>query len=100
MTEYNNNKQKRPTYNRIIECCAYFGVACIAISLILATCFQGANALYNAFKTIGDALAYLLSIILAGYWVRRQRHIAWLICYIVFVVVIVVLYVIGLVNIF
>lgn len=84
--------------NKVLECVAFFGVACIAIALIFAICFQGNNVVYNAFKTVGDAIAYSLSIVLAFLWVKRKKHVAWLVCYIIFVVVIIVLYVIGLVH--
>ncbi len=92
----NNNDNSR--LNKVLECVAFFGVACIAISLIFAICFQGNNVIYISFKTVGDGIAYSLSIVLAFLFVKRQKHIAWLICYVVFVVVIVVLYVIGLVH--
>lgn len=95
---YNNNDNSR--INKILECVAFFGVACIAVSLIFAICFQGNNIVYISFKTIGDAIAYSLSIILAFLWVKRQKHMAWLICYVIFVVVIIVLYVMGIVHAF
>lgn len=90
-----NNNHNGNNFNRIMECVAFFGVACIAISLIFAICFQGNLKVFTAFKSVGDAIAYILSIILAGFWVRRQRNIAWLICYVIFVVVIVVMYFMG-----
>lgn len=95
----NKNSQKF-SFNMVLECCAFFGIACIAIALVFAVCFQGSNTIYNAFKTVGDAIAYSLSMIMACFWVKRQKHIAWVICYVVFVVLIVVLYIVGIVRAF
>ncbi len=85
--------------NKVLECCAFFGIACIAIALIFAVCFQGTTIIYNIFKTIGDAVAYILAIALAGFYVKGKTHKAWLVLYIIFVVVIVVFYILGLVKI-
>lgn len=94
MSEKNPHKY---SFNTALECIAFFGIACIAIALVFSVCFKGNNSVSNAFKYVGDAIAYILSMILALYWVRKQRHVAWLICYVVFVVLIIVLFIVGLI---
>ncbi len=86
-------KQKSLAANKILSFCAYIGIACIAIALLLSACFKGNTNVENVFRSIGEVIAYILAMILAFYWVRSRKHIAWLVCYIIFVVTIVVLYI-------
>ena len=81
----------------ILEFVAYIGTACIAIALLLVTIFKGNGTIAQACSSIGQAIAYVITMIVAGSWVKRKKHIAWLICYIVFVVSIIVLYILGIV---
>ena len=97
MSNKNKTSSARWGLQKILDFCAYIGTACIAIALIFSVIFKGNGSLYMAFKAIGESIAYILSMILAAFWVRRKKHIAWLICYIVFVVVIVVMYIVTLV---
>lgn len=87
----------RWSFQKVLDFCAYIGTACIAIALILSVALKSNGSLTSAFKIIGDTIAYVLAMILAGFWVKRKRHIAWLICYIVFVVVIIVMYIVNVV---
>ncbi len=82
---------------KVMEFVAYIGTALIAIALMLVTIFKGQGTLSQAFSSVGQAIAYIITMIVAGSWVRRKRHVAWLICYVVFVVAIIVLYILGLV---
>lgn len=82
--------------SKILEFCAYIGTGLIAIALLLSVIF-GSGSLSQAFSNVGQAIAYIVTMIIAGLWVRRKRHVAWLVCYIVFVVAIVVLYILGIV---
>ncbi len=84
-------------YHKIIEFCAYIGTACIAIALVLSAIFKGQGDLFRAFNIVGQAIAYILAMVLAAGWVKRKKHVAWLVCYLVFVVVIIVMYVVTLV---
>lgn len=86
-------KPKSLVSNKILSFCAYIGIACIAIALLLSACFKGNTNVGNVFRSIGEVIAYILAIILAFFWVKSHKHIAWLICYIIFVVTIVVLYI-------
>lgn len=72
---------------------AFIGIGCIAVSLLLTLIFEGRVALSGAFKAVGECIAYIISIILAFYWVNSHRHVAWIVCYVVFVVTIVVLFI-------
>lgn len=84
-------------FQKILDFSAYIGTACIAIALILSVALKANGSLTSAFKIIGDTIAYVLAMILAGFWVKRKRHIAWLICYIIFVVIIIVMYIVNVV---
>ncbi len=82
------------SFQKVLDFFAYIGTACIAIALIFGLAFGGTNV-GNAFNTIGQCIAYIISMIMAAFWVRRKRQIGWLIAYIVFVVVIVVMYILN-----
>ena len=92
-----NNSSNRPknklTFNQVLAFVAYLGIGFIAIALILTLIFENNISLSNVFKTIGEVIAYLISIFLAFFWVKTHPHKAWLICYVIFVVTIVVLYI-------
>lgn len=88
-----NKNLKKINFNSILSFIAYIGIGCIAVALILTLVFENDATLSNAFRTIGEVIAYLISIFLAFFWVKSHPHKAWLICYVVFVVTIVVLYI-------
>ncbi len=89
-------KKSTWSISKIFEFTAYIATGLIAISLMLSVIF-GSGTLSQAFESIGQAIAYIVTMVVAGLFVRRKKHIAWLICYIVFAVAIVVLYVLGVV---
>ncbi len=84
-------------FQKILNFCAYVSCACIAIALILTVIFKGNDDLSKIFNNIGTAIAYILVMILAGSFIKTQHHIAWIISYVVFVVVIVVMYIVALI---
>lgn len=88
---------KNMSVERALQLIAYIGTALIAIALMLVTIFKGNGTVSQACSQVGQAIAYIITMIVAGSWVRSRKHIAWLICYIVFVVAIIVLYVLGIV---
>lgn len=90
-------EKKRIDYEKVFSLIAYIGTACIAIALMLVAIFKGNGRISSAFSSVGQAIAYIITMIVAGLWVRKQKHVAWLICYVVFVVAIIVLYVLGIV---
>lgn len=88
-----NKKQKGRRYNSILAFVAYIGIGCIAFALLLTLIFKGDTKLTQAFSAVGQVIAYIICIVLAYSWVKSQKHIAWLICYVIFVVTIVVLFI-------
>ena len=88
-----NKNSKKINFNSILSFIAYICIGCIAVALILTLVFENDATLSNAFRTVGEVIAYLISIFLAFFWVKSHTHKAWLICYVVFVVTIVVLYI-------
>ena len=82
---------------KVFEFIAYIGTACIAIALMLVTIFKGNGAVSSTIRYVGEAIAYVVTMIVAASWVKRKKHVAWLICYVVFVVAIVILYILGIV---
>ncbi len=87
-----DNKRKL-NLNSILSFSAYIGIGCIAISLLLTLILERDVTLSNAFESIGQAIAYILCMILAFSWVKTHRKIAWIVCYVVFVVTIMVLFI-------
>ncbi len=82
-------------FNSLLAFVAYIGIGCIALALLLTLVLKGDTNLSRAFSLVGQVIAYVISIVLAFYWVKEHRHIAWIICYVVFVVTIVVLFILN-----
>lgn len=82
---------------KIIQFFAYIATGFIAIALLISAIFGNSGTIASAFASIGQAIAYIVTLIVAGSFVRSKRHIAWLICYVIFAVSIVVFYILGLV---
>lgn len=86
-------KEKKFSFNSILSFTAFIGIGCIAISLLLTLVFENDIKLSAAFSSIGQVIAYVLCIILAFSWVKKHKQIPWIVCYVVFVVTIVVLFI-------
>ena len=82
---------------KIIQFSAYIATGFIAVALLLSAIFGGNGTISQACASIGQAIAYIVTLIVAGAYVKGKRHVAWLVCYIVFAVSIVVLYIVNLV---
>ncbi len=89
-----NNQNERWSWEKIFELFAYIGIGCIAIALLLSAIF-GSKTLADIFRCVGEAVAYIVCIVVAGLWVKRKTHVVWLILYVVFTVSIVVLYIVN-----
>ena len=91
----NNNSSKRGFKNNVwLSLVAFIGIGCIAVALLLSLILEGkAGNVAGAFNAVGQVIAYVISIVVAFYWVNTHRHIAWIVCYVVFVVTIVVLFI-------
>lgn len=86
-------KDKGINFTKILAFVAYIGIGCIAIALLLTLIFKGDTKLSNAFSAVGEVIAYSISIILAFLWVKSHKQIPWIVCYVIFVVTIVVLFI-------
>lgn len=91
---------------KILDCVAYFAIMCIAVALILRLAFkEHSPQVADAFRSIGECMAYIVCIWLGFYWTMRKRYtgwnkrnIWWLICWIVATVVIVVIYIFAVIK--
>lgn len=99
MEEKQNSKEfklkddKKSKPNQVLAFVAYLGIGCIAVALLLTLIFKGDTTLADAFSAVGQVIAYIISMILAYSWVKTHKHVAWIICYVIFVVTIVVLFI-------
>ena len=89
--------EKKLDLKKIFEFTAYIGTGCVAVALLMVAIFKGNGVVSQVFSNIGQAIAYIITMIVAGFFVKKQKHVAWLICYVVFVVAITILYILGLV---
>ncbi len=87
------NKKEKLSFNQVLSFIAFIGIGAIAIALIFTLVFENNVTVSYVFRTIGDVIAYLIAIFLAFFWVKTHPHKAWLVCYVIFVVTIVVLYI-------
>lgn len=77
---------------------AYIAVAFIAVALILGKIFSAFPKLAmvtNALSLIAQIIAYTITAVFAFYYAKSRKHIAWMICYILFVIAIIVFLVLG-----
>lgn len=95
MNNYNKNSNSW-SWAKVVELAAYIAIGCIAIALLLSAIF-GSKSIANAFSLVGEAIAYVVAIVVAGLWVRRKTHVAWLVLYVIFAVSIIVLYIVNIV---
>ncbi len=82
-------------WNNFLAFVAYIGIGCIAIALLLTLILKGNTKLSDAFNSVGEVIAYIICICLAFTWVKNHRAIAWIVCYVIFVVTIVVLFILN-----
>lgn len=77
---------------------AYIAIAFIAVALILGKIFAAvglSSTVIGALNLIAQIIAYTITAVFAFYYAKSRKHIAWMICYILFVVAIIVFLVIG-----
>lgn len=105
-TQTTQHKQKHTrtwSSTKVLDFIAYFAVICIALALIFRLIFKNNfTDVSNAFRMVGECLAYIICIWLGLYWALRKRgsgwnskNLWWLIIWIVATVVIVVVYLCG-----
>ncbi len=89
-------ERKKPakfSFNTVLSLVAYIAIGCIAIAILFTLIFKNNSTISNAFGAIGEAIAYSICIVLAFSWVKTHKQIPWIVCYVIFVVTIVVLYI-------
>lgn len=77
---------------------AYIAIAFIAVALILGKIFSAvglSSTVIGALNLIAQIIAYTITAVFAFYYAKSRKHIAWMICYIIFVVAIIVFLVLG-----
>ncbi len=86
-------KTKSISFQSILSFIAYIGIGCIAIALLMTLIFKNDSQIASAFRTIGEVIAYIISIIFAYSWVKNHKKVGWIVCYVIFVVTIVILFI-------
>ncbi len=77
---------------------AYIAIAFIAVALILGKIFAAvglSSTVIGALNLIAQIIAYTITAVFAFYYAKSRKHIAWMICYILFVIAIIVFLVLG-----
>lgn len=77
---------------------AYLAIAFIAVALLLGKILGAvglSSTIVGALNLIAQIIAYAITAVFAFYYAKSRKHIAWMICYIVFVVAIIIFLVLG-----
>ena len=77
---------------------AYIAIAFIAVALILGKIlgvFGLSSTVINALNLIAQVIAYTITAVFAFYYAKSRNHIAWMICYVLFVIAIIIFVVLG-----
>ena len=92
-TKTTTKRREKFTLNTILHFTAFIGIGCIAIALLLTVILKGNTKLSYAFNKVGEVIAYVISMLLAFFWVKSHKSIPWIVLYVVFVVTIVILFI-------
>ncbi|MBQ9795375.1 MAG: hypothetical protein IJW36_00235 [Clostridia bacterium] len=79
---------------------AYIAIAFIAVALILGKILSAvglSSTVIGALNLVAQIIAYAITAVFAFYYAKSRKHIAWMICYIIFVIAIIVFLVLGIV---
>ena len=77
---------------------AYLAIAFIAVALILGkilSFFDLSSSIVGALNLIAQIIAYTITAVFAFFYAKSKQHIAWMICYVLFVIAIVVFLFLG-----
>lgn len=77
-------------FEKVIHCMAFFGLAIIAVVLVLQMIFNNNGSLIVALRTIGEAIAYSITAIYGFFYVKSKRNIWWYLAYVIALVLVVV----------
>lgn len=86
---------KKTDRDVVLGLIAYIAIGCIAVAMLLTLIFKNDSRVSNIFAAVGESIAYILCIVMAFSWVKTHKQVAWIVCYVVFVVTIVVLYILN-----
>ena len=75
--------------SKLLNCVAFVGLIMVAIVLIFQQ-FNFSGSVFNALRTVGEAIAYLITAICAFFYVRSKRNIWWYVAYTVAVVLVII----------
>ncbi len=79
---------------------SYLAIAFIAVALILGKILGAvglSSTVVGALNLIAQIIAYTITAVFAFFYAKSRKHIAWMICYIIFVIAILVFLVLGMV---
>lgn len=79
---------------------SYLAIAFIAVALILGkilSAFNLSSSIIGALNLIAQIIAYTITAVFAFFYAKSKKHIAWMICYVLFVIAIIVFLVLGIV---
>jgi len=77
---------------------AYLSVAFIAVALILGKILGAvglSSSIVSALNLLAQVIAYTITAVFAFFYAKSRKHIAWMICYIIFVVAIIIFFILG-----
>ena len=77
---------------------AYLSVAFIAVALILGKILGAvglSSSIVSALNLLAQVIAYTITAVFAFFYARSRKHIAWMICYVIFVVAIIIFFILG-----
>ena len=83
--------------SKVVQFFAYMASGLITIALLLSAIFKGNTKIGDICSNIGQAIAYIVTLIVAGSYIKGKKNVGWLVCYVIFCVSIIVLYVVNLV---
>ena len=76
-------------FGKIVNFIAFAGLMIVAVVLILQK-INLSGDLLNAFRTIGESIAYTITAISAFFYVRSKRNVWWYVAYAVAVVLVLI----------
>lgn len=88
------SSNKDLTVRRIVSLCAFVGVACIAIALLMQCLFRWCGwdmTIASYIRQVGEWIAVVITCISAWFYVRTKRRTAWYVVYAISVTAILIL---------
>ena len=76
-------------FGKIVNFIAFAGLIIVAVVLILQK-INLSGDLLNAFRTIGESIAYSITAISAFFYVKSKRNVWWYVAYAVAVVLVLI----------